>query len=172
MADVIDVAASHLGEHGDAFWKYCGNNGEAWCAAFISTVLAEAGEGAAISNKKMTSVAEYRDYFKQKNQYFAKGSNYIPQPGDVVIMKTDSGAMGSHVALVTKVYDDGSFDTIEGNRGGKGSNGNTVVTDHYTGNEAYISGYGQPHYNQAPQGGGNYTAGGSYGRGYDQSYTG
>lgn len=176
MADVLAVAASHLGEHGNKFWAYCGNTNEAWCAAYISTVLAEAGEGAAIGNKKMTSVAAYRDYFMQNNAYHTKGSGYTPQPGDVVVMKTGVGLMGSHVALVTNVYPDGSFDTIEGNRGGKGATGNTVVTDHYSGNESFISGYGVPRYTNPPVGGGNYSAIGSAGVsgsfGSDGSYTG
>lgn len=54
------------------------------------------------------------------------------QPGDVMIQQSNGA---SHTGIVTKVYSDGSFDTIEGNTSDQ------CLARHYSANDAKLSGF-------------------------------
>ena len=173
--DILTWAQNQIGNGGSHYQSVCGiGSGDAWCAAFITTGMIECGEFAAIGNTKRATASEYsggsssyQGYFKSIGQYFDANSGYTPQPGDIVCWgkgATATNNMGSHVGIVESVGADGTVYTIEGNRKKDGTK--QVIRDSYTpGTSAWanISGFAQPHYGQAPVGGGNYSAVGGVG---------
>lgn len=74
-----------------------GNASEKWCAAFVSTVLNQAG----ISSPNSAAVNSYRNWGYETS---------TPQVGDVAIFN-----QGSHVGIVTAVHSDGSVTVVHGN---------------------------------------------------------
>ena len=166
MADVLSLAGSYLGQGPSHFTSFCGNPGGAWCASFVSTIMHEAGESAAIGGNKFTSVSDVRDYYNNLGQYFNLAQqDYTPQPGDLVIWKHGDGTragqayekrFNSHVGFVESVDSSaGKMTIVDGNWGGKVSR--------HTENISTATGFCQPHYGQAPVGGGNYSAAGGIG---------
>lgn len=160
MADVLTNAASHLGEGGSHYKEVCGISG-AWCAAFVSTILLESGEGAAIGNNKFTLVTDVRDYYAKRGQYFdLSKTKYTPQPGDIVIWRQKDGlwagqeahsTLSSHTGFVESVdLETGQMTVVDGNWGNKVSRHTLSIST--------ATGFCQPHYQTPPVGGGNYTA--------------
>lgn len=110
--EVLDKAVQLLrsgGSSGD-LQRFMAQNGYpmsgAWCGEFAAAVVRSSGgippKGAAIaSNWRKWGV-----------------SADTPKPGDVAVRNgAPTGATGSHVGFVTKVYPDGSFDMVGGNQG-------------------------------------------------------
>ncbi len=113
--------------------------GYAWCAAFVSWCIRQAG----ISTdtvKSYVSCTNWVAWFKQNSTYKARSSGYIPSPGDIIFFKSAYVTRTSnHVGLVLYVKD-GNVYTIEGNSSEK------VSLRSYSLSDGYIIGYGVPSY--------------------------
>ncbi len=100
--------------------KYRGGsaNGVAWCASFVSWCY---GQGQNSNNKKTfgytASSQDIKNQAKKAGFYSDKQSGYTPVVGDIAVW-TYSQDKG-HVGIISKVYNDGSFDVVEGNCGDK-----------------------------------------------------
>ena len=126
-ARLIDVARSQIGyregrNNDSKFGRWYGMNHDAWCAMFVSWVFTRAGEPLPeIQGRKgFAKVAEgFR--WARAHRRLAK----TPRVGDIFLL-SHGGARG-HTGIVTRVHDDGTVTTIEGNTNNDGSrNGNGV----------------------------------------------
>lgn len=124
---LIDVARSQIGyregrNNDSKFGRWYGMNHDAWCAMFVSWVFTRAGEPLPeIQGRKgFAKVAEgFR--WARAHRRLAK----TPRVGDIFLL-SHGGARG-HTGIVTRVHDDGTVTTIEGNTNNDGSrNGNGV----------------------------------------------
>lgn len=80
----------------------------AWCAAFVSWCLGQAGVTSVV---KTAQVQGFLDDARAKGKFKAKG--YIPKAGDIFIQKSNGA---SHVGFVASVNGSaGTYTTIEGN---------------------------------------------------------
>jgi len=104
----------HANDGGTNHTKYgawFGNNGDKWCAQFVSWVFAHSGnklpsiDGPA--GKGFQYVPDAIAYARAHHQLFS-----TPRAGDIFLCKD-----GHHTGIVTKVYPDGHFHTVEGNAG-------------------------------------------------------
>lgn len=124
---IVDNARAHIGRNeydgsADIFWREQGVNSSSrslpWCAAFVSYVLKQSGVQFE-SGDYTCSVSGLRQWGLNNGRYIdgsnASASNI--KPGDVVIWK--GGYFSSHTGIVSAVYPDGSYDTIEGNSSNK-----------------------------------------------------
>ena len=124
---IVDNARAHIGRNeydgsADIFWREQGVNSSSrslpWCAAFVSYVLKQSGVQFE-SGDYTCSVSGLRQWGLNNGRYIdgsnASASNI--KPGDVVIWK--GGYFSSHTGIVSAVYPDGSYDTIEGNTSNK-----------------------------------------------------
>ena len=93
------------------YGAWFGTNGVQWCAQFVSWVFAHSGnrlpslDGA--KGKGFQYCPDALNYARVHGQLHEK-----PHLGDVMLYHD-----GEHTGIVSKVYGDGSFDTIEGNAG-------------------------------------------------------
>lgn len=78
-----------------------GNQNDPWCAAFVSTVLDQAG----INSPGSAAVNDYRNWGNSVSGNDVK-------VGDVAIFR---GQNISHVGIVTEVHDDGTVTVVHGN---------------------------------------------------------
>lgn len=139
----VELAESQIGvqENGSSndsaeIRKY--KNGSAdsnpWCASFVSWLY---GAGQNSNNSETFGYTASSQAIKSRanaaGYYASKNSNYNPKKGDLA-MWTKSAATG-HVGIVTKVYDDGSFDVVEGN------SGNAVKKHHYSSKHSIGEGF-------------------------------
>lgn len=114
-----------------------------WCAMFVSWCLAKAGVSTDIA-PKTAAVIEFTNFFKNKNAFHKRGSDYTPQTGDIIIF----GSSGStHTGLVYSC-DGTTVTTIEGNTNGQGAEaeGNGVYKKVYQMSNSWIYGYCTPAY--------------------------
>lgn len=104
----------------DKLEKDFGFQSAPWCAMFATTAVAQAvGDQC-----KTASVPLIRTWCGEGSHGYEKGFRATPKPGDLACYG------GAHVALIVKVRQDGSYDTIEGNTGaGKVSTGSHVAGD-------------------------------------------
>ena len=134
-------------EYNYAFGLVDGNSdgryeyGYAWCAAFVSWCLKQAGVNES-TVKPFVSCSNWATWFRQNSLYSTRPSGYIPRGGDLIFFK-DAGAnrASTHVGIViytdaTRVY------TVEGNTSGE------VGVRSYSLNDSYIVGYGTPEYTE------------------------
>ncbi len=104
----------------DEYIKYTDGNRYAWCAAFVSWVMREAGspftEGAADEGWLQGGVINMKSWFEEYGGYHDAASGYVPKPGDVVFYIYSGNTMypEEHVNLVVAVDDD-TITTIGGN---------------------------------------------------------
>ena len=109
-------------------------DGNPWCASFSSWLY---GAGQNSNNSETFGYTASSQEIKRKAMgagcYASKNSNYVPQKGDLA-MWTKSASTG-HVGIVSKVYPDGSFDTIEGN------SSNAVTKHHYSSKHSVGGGF-------------------------------
>lgn len=123
VENAVELAESQVGVHENGSsndsaeirkYKNGAVDGNPWCASFASWLY---GAGQHSSNGKTFGYTASSQEIKRKAQnvgcYASKNSNYVPKKGDLA-MWTKSSSTG-HVGIVSKVYSDGSFDTIEGN---------------------------------------------------------
>ena len=95
-------------------YKNGAKNDVPWCASFTSYCY---GEGQGSSNKNTfgynASSQEIRRKADRNGYYAKKNSGYTPQKGDLAVWKYSENS--GHIGIVSKVYDNGSFDVIQGN---------------------------------------------------------
>lgn len=124
-ADAVKVAESQIGvseigtsNNGAAINKYRNGaqNGAAWCASFVSWCY---GRGQGKDNSSTFGYDASSQNIRRKAEragfYKTVQSAYTPKVGDVAVW--NYGNNQGHVAIVSKVNKDGTFETIEGNCG-------------------------------------------------------
>jgi 3D (Asp-Asp-Asp) domain-containing protein len=112
------------------------NPGFAWCAWFVSRCCRKCGVATSVV-PSTKSVSEFLSWAKSHGRYHAKGSGYVPQPGDIFIEKINK----SHTGFVYKVSSDGkSYTTIEGNAS------NRVRSNNRTTSYTHLSGFFHPNW--------------------------
>lgn len=118
-----------------------------WCAMFVSWCANECGYIDSGTMPKTASVANMKEWYQQKGQYYAKESGYEPKAGDVILF----GNGRSHTGLVVE-YDPETktVTTVEGNTGTSGTTpyhkGSRVKEKKYPLTYNTIAGYGLPEY--------------------------
>ena len=111
-----------------------------WCGSFVSWCY---GRGQGTDNAKTfgydTSTQGIRYSAERTGHYAKKSSGYKPKVGDLMIIKYPAGAngesKGGHVGIITKINNDGSFETIEGNYS------NQVAKVHRSMQTAHLDGF-------------------------------
>lgn len=149
--DFISTARKYMGyNEADGSSRKISKSGE-WCADFIKYVLDETYASKGLRTPSglhkewdmpHLRVENIKNWGIQKNMYLdvahqsnkAKTITDNVKAGDILILRENKA---SHTGFVTKIYPDGSFDTIEGNRDDK------VSTGHYSANHRDISGFVQ-----------------------------
>ncbi len=111
--------------------------GYAWCAAFVSWCLRQAGVPVELAKTEI-SCSRMTNWFKSNSTYHPLAEGYTPLPGDIIMFHNGDNS-ADHVGLVVGVKD-GKVYTVEGNNGG-------VVAPHmYAMTDDYILGYCVPDY--------------------------
>lgn len=143
---VASIAQSYVGKLSEADGSYLqvtGGRAEHWCADFVTYVVSKACEqtGKSLNGFRSPAVANLRAWGEANGCYgsidgmsSSQKAQWIVnnvKPGDVMIMQNNS----SHTGIVTKVYSDGSFDTVEGNTSDQ------CLNRHYSADEARLSGF-------------------------------
>lgn len=143
---VASIAQSYVGKLSEADGSYLqvtGGRAEHWCADFVTYVVSKACEqtGKSLNGFGSPAVANLRAWGEANGCYgsidgmsSSQKAQWIVnnvKPGDVMIMQNNS----SHTGIVTKVYSDGSFDTVEGNTSDQ------CLNRHYSADEARLSGF-------------------------------
>lgn len=149
--EVLRIAEGELGTKewpkGTNKVKYCDWYGlrGAWCAMFVSWVLAAAGLGLNISTSRGFAYCPSGvSWFKRQGRWQSH-----PEIGALVFFQFPGGeARPNHVGIVSAIYSDGSIETIEGNTDTAGSpTGGQVMRRR---RKAFIVGYGRPPYGALP----------------------
>lgn len=120
-----------------------GGASQHWCADFVTSITKRAYEAKGLevpSGFGSSAVSGLQSWGKSKGVYLdtASDSNKASaiaasvKPGDIMIQKRNGA---SHTGIVTKVYEDGSFDTVEGN------SSDAVKTRHYDASSSVLSGF-------------------------------
>ena len=136
----------------DGSWRQISNSKE-WCADFIYHVIDETykqqGKSVPKGLEKELPPGKPHHRVEELKQWGIANNKYIQtankknkgqliaervKPGDILILREDGA---SHTGFVTKVYPDGVFETIEGNRNDK------VCRVRYSPNYHEISGFVQ-----------------------------
>lgn len=112
---MLDLAKKqHANDGGDNHTKYgawYGNNGDQWCAQFVSWVFAHSGNRLPSidgpKGKGFQYCPDAINYARAHHQLFTK-----PRVGDIFLCHD-----GHHTGIVSRVFPDGHFDTVEGNAG-------------------------------------------------------
>ena len=143
---VASIAQSYVGKLSEADGSYLqvtGGRAEHWCADFVTYVVSKACEqtGKSLNGFGSPAVANLRAWGEANGCYgsidgmsSSQKAQWIVnnvKPGDVMIMQNNS----SHTGIVTKVYSDGSFDTVEGNTLDQ------CLNRHYSADEVRLSGF-------------------------------
>ena len=145
---IVNVAKGEVGVSGrpNKYTRWYGKINDSysyeWCHAFVSWCADQAGVA-----DKVPKTAACRTgvtWFKNKGQWKARSSGYIPSAGDIIYFDFNSDGTSDHVGIVTG-SSNGRVYTIEGNAkdtvkvNGGYSNG-------YATNSSDILGYGVPAY--------------------------
>ena len=125
-------------EYNYALGRIGGSFSYAWCAAFVSWCLVQAGEQDSAGGL-FASCTLWVEALQGLGQYHKRGT-YTPQMGDLIFFRSAGVARASdHVGLVRFVKN-GRVYTVEGN-----SSGQVALRDYALG-DSYIVGYGSPRY--------------------------
>lgn len=150
---LIKTAFKYRGlNEADGSWRQISNSKE-WCADFIYHVIDETykqqGKSVPKGLEKELPPGKPHHRVEELKQWGITNDKYIQtankknkgqliaervKPGDILILREDGA---SHTGFVTKVYPDGVFETIEGNRNDK------VCRVRYSPNYHEISGFVQ-----------------------------
>lgn len=150
---LIKTAFKYRGlNEADGSWRQISNSKE-WCADFIYHVIDETykeqGKSVPKGLEKELPPGKPHHRVEELKQWGITNGKYIQtankknkgqliaervKPGDILILREDGA---SHTGFVTKVYPDGVFETIEGNRNDK------VCRVRYSPNYHEISGFVQ-----------------------------
>jgi len=133
-ASAAKIALGELGnsEANGGYKKYTNGRNEAWCADFVNYAFKKANGGKTPWGGDITSVDQLRSWGQSQGIYSQQKDGRGIKPGDIAIFK-DNGR--SHTGIVTKVDDDGTIHTIEGNTSDK------VGERQYKAGEASLSGF-------------------------------
>lgn len=133
------TSTGNFTEYNYALGKIGGTFGYAWCAAFVSWCLAQAGE-AESAGGRFASCTLWVEKLQSAGQYRSRASGHTPRSGDLIFFRSAGTARASdHVGLVRRVAD-GRVYTVEGNASGQ------VALRDYALGDTYIAGYGRPNY--------------------------
>lgn len=122
------------GNNINPYGQWYGNQGQAWCASFVSWCAYQAG----ILN---TTVPKYHytptgaAWYRNRGKYHKRSSGYTPKVGDTVFFFDPSKGRIAHTGIVVRVTSSFIY-TIEGNA----SDG--VLERNYSRSDSYIDGYG------------------------------
>lgn len=156
-AKVLNIAASQLGyketpanSNRTKFGAWYGQDGEPWCAMFVSWCLSQAGMPLHITKPTGFAYCPYGvDWFKKQGLWHTSN----PQPGDVVFFDWYPGTSNSgawHVGFVESVNADGTVTCIEGNTSYSNQDNGGVVMRRKR-SKSLIMGYGRPKYTAEAQ---------------------
>lgn len=106
-----------------------------YCAVFVAWCANQAELPTTII-PKTASVASFHRFFLDNNRFHPIDSDYIPNPGDIMIQRSRTA---SHTAIVVDA-DVSGFNVVEGNAG------EGVVYNHYLYSDANLTGFGSPNY--------------------------
>lgn len=113
---LYNLAKSYLGQGGRTFRNFCGMNGGAWCAAFVSYIFSKGGDASLFyGGKKVTYVPNAEEWL------FANCANipiYLAMPMDVITFDWKPGTRPDHIGFVRARKSDTEVLTIEGNTSG------------------------------------------------------
>ncbi|WP_135452825.1 CHAP domain-containing protein [Mycobacterium sp. DL99] len=129
-AAVMRIVAQEYATQPGMF-KYSEGNDEPWCADFTSWVMRESGEPFANPNSghwRIPGVLTLTDYLHNEGRW--EPTDYLPQPGDMVIYDEPS-PKHQHVNIVV-ADDNGTLTTIgggEGRDGGLGLSTYKIIDD-------------------------------------------
>ena len=142
---IVEIAQSYVGklkESDGSYLEVTNGRAEAWCADFVTYVVSLACEqtGTSLNGFGSASVSTLKAWGEANGCYIDITENSDRaqtivdnvQPGDIMIMKSNGA---SHTGIVTKVYSDGSFDTIEGNTSDQ------CLERHHSASESGLSGF-------------------------------
>lgn len=120
---IINLAEKYLGKGGSFVWKYYGlARGTAWCAAFVSYVMAKTGAKNLFYGGKPVFYVPYAQQWLNKNCKHVKMAD--AKAGDIVIFTWDGNGYNSehgsrdHIGFIRKKGTSGVAYTIEGNTSG------------------------------------------------------
>ncbi len=116
------------------YGQWYGMNSAAWCAMFVSWCAHHAG----ILESKVPKFAycpEGVSWYRARNKYFYRDSNYTPRIGDTVFFYSPSAGRVAHTGILIEATAT-TIKTIEGNT----SDG--VYEKTYNRSNTYIDGYG------------------------------
>ena len=89
-------------------WNWCGNN---WCAYYATTVWQRNGVDISDMRANPGSAKRFWEVYGENH-----GKDALPAVGDAVVFADADGTI-QHVAIVTKVFADGSTESVGGNQG-------------------------------------------------------
>lgn len=113
-----------------------------WCCAFVWDIFRMCNASDLFfGGKKTAHCPDVENYYKKHDQWHSSG-----KPGDLCLM--DFGKRrASHIGIVEKVNDNGTYTTIEGNTS-LSSNDNGGAVMRRTRNKSVIRGFARPSYDQ------------------------
>jgi hypothetical protein len=138
-SDAVRIALSYLGSgyhhFCSSFWGGC----FAWCAAFSSVVMKEAGVEAPWS----TSCTSQRSTWRSMGRWYTDKNMAV---GDMLYYDWDRTGDCDHVGIITAISSDGTLQVTEGNFGDAPSSVTKVTNRYIKRTYPYICGYARPRY--------------------------
>ncbi len=147
MGDIVATLGSQFIDviNSDAEGNAAFSNGvsQHWCADFVTSIVKMACEATGTSIPSgfgSSSVSGLKSWGESNGSFVqtaGKGNkasiiSSTIKPGDIMIQKENNS---SHTGIFTKVYPDGSFDTVEGN------SSDAVKGRHYSANSDKLTGF-------------------------------
>lgn len=118
---IIEIAQKEIGYkegagNSNKYSKELYNKAQEWCADFVRWCLIKVGAGELYPvSSYVPTIAEWFDKKKQYKNSKAKGGDYTPQKGDIVLFDYNKNKTSDHIGLVENV-ENGKIYTIEGNK--------------------------------------------------------
>lgn len=142
---IIEIAKAEIGyqetyKNITKYGEWYGDNGEPWCAIFVSWCAYQANVSQDVI-KKDYGCDEHMVFFKNINRFYmsaAYGGTAQPQAGDIIFMGP-SQSDSNHVGIV-KYVENGLVYFIDGNSSDRVSDSSRMLTN------TSILGYGRPNY--------------------------
>lgn len=144
MTELVRIARKYIGYDYRHFTAEFGGGVWAWCAAFVSTVAKESGNGDIIP--RSTSCNEQIRLFKAQGAWLGKTMDI--HVGDILYYDwdfKDEPLPAEHVGIVAEVNGN-MLKVIEGNKGDAGNAQTTVGVREISKGYAYIFGVARPNY--------------------------
>ncbi|MBQ6577494.1 MAG: CHAP domain-containing protein [Bacteroidales bacterium] len=137
---IIDIYNSFFDTHGSRPRGYRVTYTDAWCATCVSAAIIEVGGW--MDAPLECGCQEMINLYKEAGRYIS-GNAYAPQKGDVIFYDWQGDGHSDHVGIV-EVCDGTNIVAIEGN------NNDAVRRRTLRVGASYITGYGQPNYDESP----------------------